>query len=73
MSTIWLNGRMSAKEWKETHRREYLDTGEDAVVDPSAPGDRSGAARPGRSARGAPGKDSSHERPDGGDYGNRNP
>jgi formate dehydrogenase gamma subunit len=34
MSTIWLNGRMPAGEWKELHRGQYLDVGDGAVVDP---------------------------------------
>ena len=61
MSTIWLNGRMSAKEWKETHRREYLETGDDAVVDPSAKGTRRTAGHR-ASAEDAPGSGSSPDR-----------
>lgn len=45
VSTIWLNGRMPAKEWKEMHRREYLETGDDAVVDPSTTEKSRGTAR----------------------------
>jgi cytochrome b subunit of formate dehydrogenase len=47
MSTIWLNGRLSAKEWKEMHRREYIEAGDDAVIDPKGGGDgaRGKAAR----------------------------
>ena len=64
MSTIWLNGRMPAKEWKEMHRREYLETGDDAVVDPTAPGGRSaGGSRP-ASAGSPPQQDSSQDRAD---------
>lgn len=44
MSTIWLDGRMPADEWKKMHRGEYLDVGEAAVVDPSAPPSRAAAA-----------------------------
>ena len=46
MSTTWLNGRISAKEWKEMHRREYLDSGDGAIVDPSAPSDGPDAQSP---------------------------
>jgi len=35
MSTIWLNGRMPAEEWKTAHRGDYLEVGDDAVIDPS--------------------------------------
>jgi cytochrome b subunit of formate dehydrogenase len=52
MSTIWLNGRMPAEEWKKAHRADYLEIGEGAVIDPSeaenpppensAPGDNEG-------------------------------
>jgi len=38
MSTIWLNGRMPAKEWKEMHRSHYLEVGDGAIVEPSIAG-----------------------------------
>lgn len=31
MSTVWINGRMPADEWKETHRGEYDRFGDDTV------------------------------------------
>ena len=31
MSTVWINGRMPADEWKETHRGEYERLGDDGV------------------------------------------
>jgi hypothetical protein len=35
MSTIWINGRMPASEWKEMHSGEYFEVGERAVRYPS--------------------------------------
>jgi cytochrome b subunit of formate dehydrogenase len=35
MSTIWLDGRMPAEEWRKMHRAEYLETGDGAIIDPS--------------------------------------
>jgi formate dehydrogenase gamma subunit len=35
MSTLWLNGRMPADEWKEMHSGEYFDVGEGAIEFPS--------------------------------------
>ncbi len=32
MSTVWLNGRVPAEEWKEMHRGEYLEIGEREIV-----------------------------------------
>jgi len=32
MSTIWINGRMPAHEWKETHRGEYDRVGDEPVL-----------------------------------------
>jgi formate dehydrogenase gamma subunit len=34
MSTIWLTGRQSAKEWKEMHRGEFTEVGGAGVIDP---------------------------------------
>jgi cytochrome b subunit of formate dehydrogenase len=31
MSTVWINGRMSAHEWKEMHRGQYEEEGEGAI------------------------------------------
>jgi predicted CXXCH cytochrome family protein len=41
MSTIWFDGRMRAKAWKEMHRAEYLGVGDDAVKHPSPVDDAS--------------------------------
>ena len=48
MSTIWLNGRMPAKEWKEYHRGHYREAGDGAIRDPKEhPADvRPGPPRP---------------------------
>jgi predicted CXXCH cytochrome family protein len=35
MSTIWLNGRMPAKEWKEMHKAHYFEVGDGDIEDPS--------------------------------------
>jgi formate dehydrogenase gamma subunit len=49
MSTIWLNGRMPAEEWKTSHREDYLEVGDGAVIDPSRGRDEAGADRAGGS------------------------
>ncbi|MDH3215987.1 MAG: hypothetical protein OEN01_06800, partial [Candidatus Krumholzibacteria bacterium] len=43
MSTTWLNGRMPAGEWKETHAGEYFDEGEGAIRFPSQNGKKTTA------------------------------
>jgi formate dehydrogenase gamma subunit len=34
MSTVWVNGRMPAKEWKEMHKGQYLKEGHDKIEAP---------------------------------------
>jgi cytochrome b subunit of formate dehydrogenase len=36
MSTVWLNGRMPASEWKEAHGGQFTELGENAIQYPSA-------------------------------------
>jgi cytochrome b subunit of formate dehydrogenase len=36
MSTVWLDGRMSASEWKEVHRGEFEEDGEAPVHQPGS-------------------------------------
>jgi formate dehydrogenase gamma subunit len=35
MSTIWINGKMPAEEWKKNHRGDYLKVGDSAIIDPT--------------------------------------
>lgn len=36
-STIWIDGRMPAEDWKKMHRGEYEQLGDELILDPSVP------------------------------------